>query len=223
MLEATGDALRKDADLSRERIRCERIEAEAREIREQAEALQAAARQTDSKRETRSDTEIKRLKDERDRVKQQLERVAKQNQAAERDAAEAKAAQRDLETQAADDRRAFERQLEKQKADYDALVSESARIGLNERRSATHATDSMRPLLKTEPKLGFGDVGKSDAKNRDERQTRSRTRRTTAAARAPSPDLYKKATGYSDDEDDEGEQSDGEDDVTNAKRRLGEG
>ena len=44
----------------------------------------------------------------------------------------------------------------------------------------------------------------------------------TAAARIPSPDLFRKATGYSDDEDDEGENSDGDDDVTNAKRRLGE-
>src|SRR5208282_1019413 len=133
-----------------------------------------------------------------------------------------KAAQRELEMKAADERRAFEQQLEKQKADYDTLVRESARIGLKERMPATHATDNPQSLLKTEPKLGFGDVGKSDSKYRDERPTRSRNRRTTAAARAPSPDLFRRATGYSDDEEDEGEPSDGGDDATDAKRRLGE-
>src|SRR5208282_1981572 len=122
---AQEDALRKDADLDRERVRCERIAAEAREIREQAEALGMTAQQTDNKRETRSVTEVRLLKDERDRVKQQLDRVAKQNEAADRDAAEAKAAQRELEMRAADERRAFEQQLEKQKADYNALVRES--------------------------------------------------------------------------------------------------
>ena len=91
---AQDEVLRKDADLSRERIRCERIEAEAREIREQAEALRMTAQQTDNKRKTRSVTEVRLLKDERDRVKQQLDRVAKQNEAAQRDAADAKAATR---------------------------------------------------------------------------------------------------------------------------------
>ena len=109
------------------------------------------AQQTDNKRETRSVTEVRLLKDERDSVKQQLDRVAKQNEAAQRDASDAKAAQRELEMKVADERRAFEQQLEKQKIDYDALVREWARIGLKERMPATHATDSPRSLLKTSP------------------------------------------------------------------------
>src|SRR5208282_4658286 len=92
-LQAQQDAQRRAEELSQERT----VRQQA-----QAEALRKAARQTDNKRETRSDTEIRRLKDERDRVKQQLDLVAKQNEVAERDAAYAKAAQRDLETQAAD-------------------------------------------------------------------------------------------------------------------------
>jgi hypothetical protein len=96
--------LRKEEQSAKERVRCQRIEEDALAVRERAAALQTEVLQADNKCVTRSDTELRLIKEERDKVQRQLDQVTKHHQAAERVAAEAKSAQRSLEVNAADER-----------------------------------------------------------------------------------------------------------------------
>jgi len=218
-LRAEEESQLKEADLARERVRRLRAEEEAQTVVEQAAALREETQQTDSKRETRSDTEMRALKEERDRLRHQFDQMVLHHHAAEDAAQKARTAQREIEAKAADDRREFEHERQKQKSEYDMLVQESARVGLKTtvgmapflepnqyrrvvyRESELHRSDRLigndvrrrAGAPRTKNAIGFEKATDYSARGRDDRPTRGEPRYVAETARSPSPVTYSKA------------------------------
>jgi len=167
----------RDADSERERADRERAEETAEAALKRALDVQTEAERAEAQRDARRDAELRRMREDRDHCKQQLEQVTKHHKAADLALAEAVAAKRALEFNADDERKKLRRDLELSKKECSELAREAARIRLDAEVARTREMDRLQSSLKTESK--FADQS-SPIGRRDDRTVTETPRAATA-------------------------------------------
>src|SRR5208282_3693577 len=120
----------RDDDCERERADRARAEETAQDALKRALDVQGEAERAASQVDARRDAELRRLCEDRDHCKQQLEQLTKHHRAADLALAEATAAKRALESNADDERKKLRRELELSKKECEQLAKEAARARL---------------------------------------------------------------------------------------------